>query len=30
MESMTYPGLTPGDLAASALNPLLYSSDEGE
>jgi ectoine hydroxylase-related dioxygenase (phytanoyl-CoA dioxygenase family) len=24
------PGLTPGDLAASDLNPLLYSSDEAE
>jgi len=24
------PGLAPGDLAASALNPLLYSSDEGD
>jgi hypothetical protein len=24
------PGLTPGDLAASHLNPLLYSSDEAE
>ena len=24
------PGLTPGDLAASALNPLLYSSDTGD
>lgn len=24
------PGLAPGDLAASALHPLLYSSDEGD
>jgi ectoine hydroxylase-related dioxygenase (phytanoyl-CoA dioxygenase family) len=24
------PGLPPGDLAASPLNPLLYASDEGD